>query len=176
MSERAWNFYSAGRLIFGSGAVKRIAAAVRPCRVKRLLIVTDSTLVNAGLLDKVRRPLTDAGISVEVFEGGEPEPSISAARESVLAAQQFQPDGIVGLGGGSNMDVQDHRQCHHTRWRHPGLFWMELYSGTDNSARVRADNIGNGQRGVACRGVNRHGKSNESQHSEQLSATHCRCG
>jgi alcohol dehydrogenase class IV len=57
------------------------------------------------LADRVTAPLTAAGIAWEVFDGGEPEPSIAAAMRACEHAQQFRPDALVGLGGGSNMDL-----------------------------------------------------------------------
>jgi alcohol dehydrogenase class IV len=47
----------------------------------------------------------EAGVAVEVFSGGEPEPSLRAARACVAAAREFRPEAVVGLGGGSNMDL-----------------------------------------------------------------------
>ena len=42
---------------------------------------------------------------VDVFDGGEPEPSMRAAEACVAKAASFKPDALVGLGGGSNMDL-----------------------------------------------------------------------
>jgi alcohol dehydrogenase class IV len=72
---------------------------------RRVLIVTDPVLVKAGTVDRVRKPLADAGIAVETFSGGEPEPSMRAADACVTMARQYKPDALLGLGGGSNMDL-----------------------------------------------------------------------
>jgi alcohol dehydrogenase class IV len=69
------------------------------------LLVTDSALVGAGLADRVRDALTAAGVTVELFAGGAPEPSLTVAAACTDAGRQFRPDGIVALGGGSNMDL-----------------------------------------------------------------------
>jgi len=74
-------------------------------RISRVLIVTDRSLVGAGLLDPVKRPLEEAGIAVEIFDGGEPEPSLDLAERCIAQARRVQPDGVLGLGGGSNMDL-----------------------------------------------------------------------
>jgi len=68
-------------------------------------MVTDPILTKMGLLDRVREPLTKANLSVEAFTGGEPEPSMRAALACFEACKQFRPDALVGLGGGSNMDL-----------------------------------------------------------------------
>jgi len=100
-----WTFHTAGQLIFGRGAVRRLADEAQRLHLARVVIVTDRTLAAAGLVDVVRRPLEAAGATVEVFDGGEPEPSLDLAKTVVDATQSFRPDGIVGLGGGSNMDL-----------------------------------------------------------------------
>ena len=100
-----WSFFSAGRVLFGCGAVRELGAAARRLAVGRVLVVTDPVLERVGLVDRVTQPLRDAGMSVEVFAGGEPEPSFECAEQAVASAQQFRPDAIVGLGGGSNMDL-----------------------------------------------------------------------
>ena len=42
---------------------------------------------------------------MEVFSGGEPEPSLRAADACIAQARRFRPDAVLGLGGGSNMDL-----------------------------------------------------------------------
>jgi alcohol dehydrogenase class IV len=73
--------------------------------LKRLLLVTDQMLAAAGVLDTVRRPLSATGIAVYVFDGGSPEPSLDVAQQAIELGQKTNPDGILGLGGGSNMDL-----------------------------------------------------------------------
>ncbi len=105
MKRTTWNFYTAGRLTFGTGAVRQLADCVAPLQIRRVLVVTDRVLVNAGLAERATNPLIAAGLEVEVFDGGEPEPSIEVALAAADAALSFGPDAILGLGGGSNMDL-----------------------------------------------------------------------
>lgn len=77
----------------------------RRLRLSRVLIVTDKALDRAGLVAAVRKPLEAADVTVEVFDGGEPEPSLDLADAVVAVAKPFKPDGILGLGGGSNIDL-----------------------------------------------------------------------
>lgn len=100
-----WSFHSAGQIVFGPGSAARIGELAGRMGLGRLLIVTDSILAQVGVLDAVRAPLLAAGIAVDVFEGGEPEPSIRVAEAAIRHAAQFGPDGVVGLGGGSNIDL-----------------------------------------------------------------------
>jgi alcohol dehydrogenase len=100
-----WNFHSAGQLLFGRGAVGELGHLARRRKLSRLLVVTDPALVMAGVVERVRAPLDEANLTVQVFDGGEPEPSIDAALHGAEAAREFRPDGIVGVGGGSNLDL-----------------------------------------------------------------------
>ena len=100
-----WNFYSAGRIVFGSGAVHRMAQFVRPWNPRRVLIVTDATLVRVGVVSQVEGPLRAAEIETIVFDGGMPEPSFATADLAIAKAKEIRPDAIIGVGGGSNLDL-----------------------------------------------------------------------
>ncbi len=100
-----WTFTSAGQLIFGAGAVRQLGELATRHSFQRVLVVTDAPLVRAGVLDSVRAPLIESDINVETFDGGEPEPSFSVVDRAIELAQRFKPDAVLGLGGGSNMDL-----------------------------------------------------------------------
>jgi alcohol dehydrogenase class IV len=101
----AWSFYSAGQLVFGRGASAQLGHLVAQRKASKVFVVSDPRLVAAGIVERVVKPLTDAGIATRVFDQGEPEPSIAAAIRAADAAARFAPDCLLGLGGGSNMDL-----------------------------------------------------------------------
>jgi alcohol dehydrogenase class IV len=100
-----WTFHTAVGLLFGRNAVQQVGDLVGRLGARRVQIVTDPVLTKIGMADRVRQPLAAAGLAVEVFGDGEPEPSMRAAQACAAAARQFKPDAFVGLGGGSNMDL-----------------------------------------------------------------------
>src|SRR5689334_411490 len=100
---RPWHFHSAGSLMFGRDSVRQLGTVCGRLRAARVFVVTDNTLVGAGLLDRVTAPLTAAGVDTGAFTGGQPEPTAELARGAIAAARAFHPDAILGLGGGSNM-------------------------------------------------------------------------
>jgi alcohol dehydrogenase class IV len=100
-----WSFFSAGRIVFGSGSVKRLGVLIQPWRAARALIVADAPLVNAGVVARVEAPLRAAGLTVDVFDGGQPEPSFAIADQAIEFARNARPDLLLGVGGGSNMDL-----------------------------------------------------------------------
>jgi alcohol dehydrogenase class IV len=101
----AWNFHSAGQLVFGRGAAAQIGSLAARRKLSRVFLVTDERLAVAGLVERVVGPLREANVSVEIYRGGEPEPAIDTAIAAAEAARKFRPDCVLGLGGGSNMDL-----------------------------------------------------------------------
>ncbi|HWY86713.1 MAG TPA: iron-containing alcohol dehydrogenase, partial [Gemmataceae bacterium] len=100
-----WTFHSAGQILFGRNAIGQIGEVAGRLGARRALVVTDSILDKAGVLERVRQPLTQGGLAVGAFTGGEPEPSMRVATKCLERALSFKPDVVVGLGGGSNMDL-----------------------------------------------------------------------
>ena len=95
-----WYFCSP-EIVFGEGSLDEL----NELRGRRALIVTDDTLVQLGLVDRVKAHLDKAGIESHVFDAVEPDPSVQTVRKGVEVAQDVAPDWIVGLGGGSPMDA-----------------------------------------------------------------------
>lgn len=100
-----WNFHSAGHLVFGPGAVRQLGRLLASQNLRRVMLVTDKTLVKIGHADRICRVLAEANLSSQVCDESEPEPSIEAARRVADRTRQFGPDAVLGLGGGSNIDV-----------------------------------------------------------------------
>lgn len=100
-----WTFHAAEQLIFGRDATRQLGDVAARRGIKRVLIVTDPALLRAGLLERVHPPLSEAGIAAEIFPGGEPEPSLRVADAAIAAGREFRPDALLGLGGGSNIDL-----------------------------------------------------------------------
>jgi alcohol dehydrogenase len=100
-----WTFHSAGQLVFGRNSSRQLGEIAARLKAKRILIVTDPVLLEVGLVEPIRIPLSESGVEVEIFSGGEPEPSLSVAMKAGNVARRFQPDAVLGLGGGSNIDL-----------------------------------------------------------------------
>lgn len=89
------------RIEFGEGEVQRLPAFLEELGIRRPLIATDRGLVATGLVDRIRALVPD-GV---VYDGTPANPT----EEAVLAAHAVYAeagcDGIVGLGGGSSLDL-----------------------------------------------------------------------
>ena len=95
-----WNFDSP-RIVFGEDALD----VLDELQGQRALIITDTTMVELGLVEKVKAHLDDADIEVHVFDEVEPDPSVETVLKGAKAAQQVKPDWIVAVGGGSPIDA-----------------------------------------------------------------------
>jgi alcohol dehydrogenase len=114
---KSWTFRSAGQVVFGSGVITELGELTQRHRFKKVLVVTDQTLVGTGAVQVAQESLDKAAMEVEVFAEGEPEPSIQVAQTATEVARSFQPDAVVGIGGGSNMDLA---KCVATLYSHGG--------------------------------------------------------
>jgi alcohol dehydrogenase class IV len=85
--------------------VRRVGDLLRRLGLGRVLVISDERLAAAGLVERVTSSLRDAEVAFEIFTGGQPEPAIATAVEAASFGRRFGPDCVLGLGGGSNMDL-----------------------------------------------------------------------
>lgn len=102
-SESVWEFEIAENVTFGVGSSDELGAVVEEFDATSVLVITDEGVADAGVVDEVTAPLDPDGYTV--FEGVEPEPSVAVFERARAKADEIEPDFIVGLGGGSSMDV-----------------------------------------------------------------------
>ena len=72
---------------------------------KRAFIVTDKPLFDMGFVDKVTKVLDEINVSHQTFYHVMPDPTISCIQEGLKEINEFKPDVIIALGGGSPMDA-----------------------------------------------------------------------
>jgi alcohol dehydrogenase class IV len=72
---------------------------------RRAMVVTDRGVRGAGLLEPVLASLTAAGFIAAVFDGVVADPPEAVVHASADAARGFAADMVIGLGGGSSLDV-----------------------------------------------------------------------
>lgn len=102
-SESMWEFSTARNVTFGLGAAEELNDVIAEYDAESILVVTDQGVAEAGIVDEVTEPLDfDA---VTVFDEVEPDPSLRVFEAARKAAAAVDPDVIVGIGGGSSMDV-----------------------------------------------------------------------
>jgi len=94
-------FFTSPRLVFGPGAVEFLSSIP----TKRALIICDRDLAKRGVPERLVEQLAKGGGEVKIFADVEPEPLVDTAQRAAKMATEFGPDCIIGLGGGSAMDV-----------------------------------------------------------------------
>jgi hypothetical protein len=92
------------RIQFGEGALDELPAELALAGIKRPLVVTDPGVVAVGLLARLRAVLP-AGLACAVFEATPPNPTEAAVRAGCAAFAAHGADGLIGLGGGSPLDL-----------------------------------------------------------------------
>jgi alcohol dehydrogenase len=92
------------KLTLGSGALDLLPELVKSEGGSRVLLVTDKGIKDAGHVERAVRALYQAGIAVKVFDEVGENPTVIHVGRGVIASKPFEPDIIVGLGGGSSMD------------------------------------------------------------------------
>ena len=90
---------------------------------KRAFIVTDGFLFNNGYVDEVTRVLKKFGVETEVFFEVEADPTLSVVRKGAEQMNNFKPDVIIALGGGSPMDAA---KIMWVMYEHPETHFEEL--------------------------------------------------
>ncbi len=89
-------------LLFGQGCLEHL----KTLKGNKAIIVTGgSSMKKSGILQKVIDYLKEANIESEVFSGVEPDPLFSTVINGANKMKEYQPDIIIGLGGGSAMDA-----------------------------------------------------------------------
>ncbi|GAA2745624.1 bifunctional acetaldehyde-CoA/alcohol dehydrogenase [Kitasatospora cinereorecta] len=90
------------RIVFERGALRHLAEMPG---LRRVVVVTDRTMVEIGHLERVRAMLLRRAepVEVRVVDTVEPEPSIETVERGAELMRGFRPDTVVALGGGSTM-------------------------------------------------------------------------
>ena len=89
-------------LYHGKGALE----ALKTFEGKRAMVcVGGGSMKRFGFLDRAVDYLKEAGMEVQLFEGIESDPSVETVMRGAKAMEEFQPDWIVAMGGGSPIDA-----------------------------------------------------------------------
>lgn len=90
---------------FGAGAAADLAQLAAARTGTRVLVVTDKGLVKAGVVDHVLSDFTAAAVQHHVFDDVRADPDEAVVLQATEAARAFAATAVIGLGGGSSLDV-----------------------------------------------------------------------
>ena len=94
-----------GAIVFGAGACEQLGGRIKALSKGAVLIVTDAGLVKAGVAEEIEGLVSSAGIEAAIFDGVEPDPDKENVYECLEKVKSTGADVLVGLGGGSSLDV-----------------------------------------------------------------------
>ncbi|MBF0496435.1 MAG: iron-containing alcohol dehydrogenase [Deltaproteobacteria bacterium] len=100
-----FSLQGARKIIFGCGSVSQIAQEAKFLKGTKVLLVVDQQIAQLNLMDKVIAPLKGSDLPVVVYSGVLPEPSPQMAEDAAVMAKTNGCDLVIGLGGGSALDV-----------------------------------------------------------------------
>jgi len=92
-------------LKIGPGASEEVGWELRRLGARRVMIVSDPGVAEAGITGRIKERIEAEGIEAEVFDRARVEPTLASFREAADFAVEGGFDGFVGVGGGSSIDT-----------------------------------------------------------------------
>jgi alcohol dehydrogenase class IV len=102
---QGFTFQTTRSIIVEPGASARLGELAAGLGCRSILLVTDRGIEAAGLLAPALKGFAASGIAVTLFTDVQADPPEAVIEACVAAAGGCRADGIVGLGGGSSLDV-----------------------------------------------------------------------
>ena len=100
-----FNFYAPTRVVFGSESEEKLPQLIQQYGGKKVLVhYGGGSARKSGLLDKVEKMLSEAGIAYVELGGVIPNPLLSKVREGIDLCRRENVDFILAVGGGSVID------------------------------------------------------------------------
>ena len=90
---------------FGKGAREELAGEIQKRGFKKVFLVSDKSLVEAGVTAKVEEVLNRANVPYDLYDEIKPNPTIKNVTDGVEACRNSGADLIVAVGGGSSIDT-----------------------------------------------------------------------
>jgi alcohol dehydrogenase class IV len=105
MQSLTFTFQTTPRIIFEEGGAAKVGGLLAELGVRRPVVITDSGLLNTGVVDSLIHSIESSGGQAAIFSGVLADPPEPKVLEAVQFAKNHQADGVIGIGGGSSMDT-----------------------------------------------------------------------
>ncbi len=102
---KIYNFQLPKRIVFGTGSSSMVGLEAKALGGNRILLITDENLRSSGLIKNVEENLLSEGLSIDIFSDIRTEPSLEVAEKVAEKTRGGEYDLIVGVGGGSVLDM-----------------------------------------------------------------------
>ena len=100
-----FTFNTSKSIQFGVGILGQIGTVTRQQIGKRVMLLTDPGMMATGIIDRALELLRSGGVEAELFKDVEADPPEAVILKATEQAQAAKVDGVIGLGGGSSLDV-----------------------------------------------------------------------
>lgn len=105
MNTKIISFRSPHLILAGMGSLERLGEEAKALGTKKALLVTDKGVMTSGIGEKAQALLKKEGIELDVFDKVISDPDIGCAEACIEIAKRDKYDLILGVGGGSSMDI-----------------------------------------------------------------------
>ncbi len=119
----AFDFQARTRIVFGVDRIDSLGNLASELGARRALVVSDPGIIAAGHTQRGIDSLTSAGIETHLFEGVHENPTTADVERGRKMAERYEPELIVGLGGGSSMDCAKGINFLHTNGGRMQDYW-----------------------------------------------------
>ena len=102
---QSFSFNTVRTIISETGAITQIARHCKNLGIRRPIIVTDTGIVQLGLLSDLQGHISASDLEPIVYSDVVADPPESVVLEAVAIARREHADGVIGFGGGSSMDT-----------------------------------------------------------------------
>lgn len=93
------------KVIFGAGKSKTTGEVIHSLRGRKVLVVSDTGVIGANLLDGILSSIEDAGLGYSVFSDVGHEASLAKVQAGLNVLRAEESDLLLSVGGGSVMDT-----------------------------------------------------------------------
>jgi alcohol dehydrogenase len=100
----SFDFQPRTRIVFGPGKVAALGELASEMGARRALVVSDPGVIAAGHTARGMEALQRAGIEAHLFDGVHENPTTDDVAAGVKIARRYDPEVLIGFGGGSSMD------------------------------------------------------------------------
>jgi alcohol dehydrogenase class IV len=98
-------FQTTPRIVMGPGSFGRLPEEIKRLGKKKIMIVTDPGLVGTGIVGRLEELLASAGLAAHRFDAVEPDPRYEIATLAADRTKEVGADLVIGIGGGSSLDI-----------------------------------------------------------------------
>lgn len=92
------------RIVRAENAIDQLGELTATAGFSKALVVTDPGIVAVGHVARAVKALKNSNIDALVFDGASENPTTEHVDNGLIVAKDYQPDVLIGLGGGSSMD------------------------------------------------------------------------